>query len=363
MGMGEEGKQRRTQLGGSLPVPNVQSLAASCTSPSTVPDRYLRPDLDGHVVVHGDAEQLPVIDLAVLLGEGRPSSRDEAAKLRSACEDWGFFQLVNHGVGEEAVESMKAAMEGFFSQPLEEKMGSSEQRAGSIEGYGQAFVVSDEQKLDWGDMLFFYAQPPDLKNTRLWPSHPPTFRSALEKYSMEVKKVALSLLRQLGGELGLEAEELTGLFQEGVQGVRMNYYPHHTGRLLGISPHSDAVGLTLLLQVNPVQGLQIRRAGRWIPVCPMPGALVVNVGDVLQILSNGQYKSIEHRVIINAEKERLSIAAFHSPNLDCLIGPLPELVKEGEQRYNTLRSEDYARLVISSKLDGKNLLDSMKVRA
>ncbi|MQL74218.1 hypothetical protein Taro_006568 [Colocasia esculenta] len=360
-GMEAQGR-KRTQLGGSLPVPNVQSLAASCHSASSVPRRYIRPELDAAADV---SDQLPVIDMGVLLGDqDTPSARDEAAKLRSACEEWGFFHLVNHGVPEEVIEQMKAAMEGFFSQSLEDKLASSAQAPDSLEGYGQAFVVSEEQKLDWGDMLFLFTQPPNMRNTNLWPTHPPAFRAALERYSSEVKKMSLALLMQMGRGLGLPAERVAELFEDCVQSLRMNYYPpcrHHADELLGISSHSDATGLTVLLQVSPVPGLQVRRSARWVPVSPLPGGLVVNVGDVLEILSNGRYKSIEHRATINAEKERLSVAAFHSPRADCLIGPLPELVKEGQERYKTLSSEDYVRLVVSAKLDGKCLLDSMKV--
>lgn len=80
-----------------------------------------------------------------------------------------------------------------------------------------------------------------------------------------------------------------------------------------------------------------------------------------QILSNGEYKSIEHRAIVNPEKERLSIAAFHSPNVKIMIGPLTDLVKKSKANYKTTSHEDYLRLVATNKLDGKSLLDHMKL--
>lgn len=82
----------------------------------------------------------------------------------------------------------------------------------------------------------------------------------------------------------------------------------------------------------------------------------------LQIMSNGQYKSIEHRAVVNTERERLSIAAFHSPNIRTMIGPLPDLVKEDAAKYKTINNEEYIRLVVTSKLDSKNLLDHMKLK-
>ena len=81
----------------------------------------------------------------------------------------------------------------------------------------------------------------------------------------------------------------------------------------------------------------------------------------MQIMSNGEYKSIEHRAVVNADKERLSIAAFHSPNVSTKIGPLPDLVKTNEARYRTMTHEAFVRLTISSKLDGKGPLYQLKL--
>lgn len=80
----------------------------------------------------------------------------------------------------------------------------------------------------------------------------------------------------------------------------------------------------------------------------------------MQIISNGEYKSIEHRAVVNPEKQRLSIAAFHSPSMKTMIGPLPELTKENEANYKTIDHQDFVRLVITRKLDGKSILDHMK---
>lgn len=78
-------------------------------------------------------------------------------------------------------------------------------------------------------------------------------------------------------------------------------------------------------------------------------------------MSNGEYKSIEHRAVVNPKKERLSIAAFHSPNIRAIIGPLPDIVKENAANYKTISNEEYIKLVVTSKLDGKSLLDHMRL--
>ncbi|XP_047060715.1 S-norcoclaurine synthase 1-like [Lolium rigidum] len=354
-------------LGGSLPVPNVQDLAArpqDLTATPTLLHRYLLPqpntvDLQLDGPAH-EQEHVPVIDLGRLLQDDRA---EEAARMRLACENWGFFQIVNHGIPEETMEEMKRNVMGFFALPLEEKA-SLAQEPGGIEGYGQAFVVSEEQKLDWADMFFLLTQPPSYRDLHLWPSNPSTFKNCLESYSAAVQRVASELLRAMAENLGArDHSDMTRL--AATQGMRMNYYPPcpeaHVDRMLGLSPHSDAVGLTLLLQVSSVPGLQIRRNGGWVPVMPLPGALVANVGDVVEVLTNGKYKSVEHRAVVNAREERMSIAAFHSGKFGTTYGPLEEVVGDEEVRYRSISVEDYVKLVLSSKLEGKNIMDAMKI--
>ncbi|KAF0917926.1 hypothetical protein E2562_021642 [Oryza meyeriana var. granulata] len=355
--------EKPRNLGGSLPVPNVQDLAARARPADLTPTvlrRYLRPHPATHDAVHDDG--LPVVDFGRLLDPGL-AGQEEAAKLSHACEDWGFFQVVNHGIAEETVEEMKRDVMGFFHLPLAEKTPFAQQ-PGWIEGYGQAFVNSEEQTLDWADLYFLATQPPSYRDLRFWPPEPSTFRRSMDRYSAETQRVATELLRAMARNLGLrDAGKMTRI--AAAQHMRMNYYPpcpaKERDRVLGVSPHSDAVGLTLLLQVSPVQGLQIRRHGAWIPVDPIPGALVANVGDVIEVLTNGRYKSIEHRAVVDARQERVSVAAFHSATFGSTYGPLEEMVGGGEASYRTISVEDYLRLVVSSKLEGKNIMDAMKI--
>ncbi|VAH83039.1 unnamed protein product [Triticum turgidum subsp. durum] len=325
----EETKPRN--LGGSLPVPNVQDLAARADDLTLTPTllrRYVRPqpntaDLRHDAPAGEEQEHVPIIDLGRLLGpNGLAGGRgEEAARLRSACEDWGFFQLVNHGIPEETLEEMKRNVMGFFALPLAEKAALAQQ-PGEIEG------------------------------------------NCLENYSEEVQRVAGELLGAMAEILGVrDHSDMTRLAAS--QSVRMNYYPPcpeaHVDSVLGLSPHSDAVGLTLLLQVSKVPGLQIRRKGGWVPVTPLPGALVVNVGDVIEVLTNGKYKSVEHRAVVNAREERMSIATFHTGKFGTMYGPLEEVVGDEKPRYRSVSVEEYVKLVFSSKLNGKNIMDAMKI--
>ncbi|CAM0943421.1 unnamed protein product [Alopecurus aequalis] len=341
----EDAKPRN--LGGSLPVPNVQDLAAwpdDLALTPTLLHRYMRPESNTanlllDATAEDEQEHVPVVDLGRLLDPD--CLAEEAARLRSACEDCGFFQVVNHGIPEETVEEMKRNIAAFFALPLAEKAAFA-QEPGGIEG----------------------GTPPSYRDLHLWPSRPSTFKNCLESYSVEVQRVAGELLRAMAANLGVrDSSDMTRLAAQ--QTMRMNYYPPcaeaHVDRLLGLSPHSDAVGLTLLLQVGSVPGLQIRRNGGWVPVMPLPGALVANVGDVVEVLTNGRYKSVEHRAVVNAREERMSVAAFHSGMFGTTYGPLEEVVGDEEMRYRRVSVEEYVKLVLSSKLDGKNIMDAMKI--
>ncbi|KAJ9178562.1 hypothetical protein P3X46_010438 [Hevea brasiliensis] len=346
-------------VGGSLPVENVQALASKKLK--DIPHRYIRPDLEFDEVSMDESLQIPVIDMSKLV-RNQSGHGDELGELHRACENWGFFQLINHGVPAEVIENMKMEIKEFFKLPLEEKM-SCAQLPNDIQGYGQAFVVSEEQKLDWGDMLFLLSKPASIRNMRFWPTTPTSFRATFDKYSSEVQRVAVCLLRLMGRNLGIDPEKLRSIFEDGTQAIRMNYYPPcvEANKVMGLNTHSDSTGLTLLIQANEVQGLQIKKNGKWVPITPIPGAFIVNIGDIIEIMSNGKYKSIEHRAAVNPENERLSIAAFNGPNLKSIIAPLEDLVKEGTPNYKSLTHEEFVKRVVSSKLDGKSLVGHMKL--
>lgn len=108
----------------------------------------------------------------------------------------------------------------------------------------------------------------------------------MDTYSAALVRVAISLLRSMSVSLGLEPEFLLNVFGEILlQSMRINYYPPYpeASKVVGLSPHSDATGLTILLQANEVPGLQIRKDGKWFTVEPLPGAFLVNVGDLVEV--------------------------------------------------------------------------------
>ncbi|XP_011085300.1 protein SRG1-like [Sesamum indicum] len=351
-----------TKLGSSLPVPIVQELAKE--ESATVPPRYVRPDQHQQMTLsslNSSFPQIPVIDMQKFSDIHTMDS--ELHALHDACQEWGFFQLMWGGVDSAVVEKMKSEIQEFFNLPIEEKK-KFRQKEGDVEGYGQAFVVSEEQKLDWADMFYIVTSPTYLRKPHLIPQLPPTFRDAIEVYASELKILAMKILKLMAKALDMKAEEMETLFAQGMQGLRMNYYPPcpQPELVTGLYPHSDAVGLTILLQVNEMEGLQIKKDGVWIPVCPLPNAFVINVGDVLEIVTNGAYRSIEHRATVNSKKERLSIATFLSPNLDGQLGPASSLVTpQTPANFKTIGVTEYFKGLFSRKLAGKSYLDLMRI--
>ncbi|KEH17522.1 putative thebaine 6-O-demethylase [Medicago truncatula] len=251
-----------------------------------------------------------------------------------------------------------------MSRPVEEKK-KLWQTPEDIEGFGQLFVVSENQKLEWADLFFTTTLPSYARNPRLFPNIPQPFRDNLETYCLELKKVCITIITHMTKALKVEPKEMLEFFDDLTQATRMNYYPPcpQPENVIGLNPHSDADCLTILLQANDIEGLQIRKDGQWISVKPLAGAFVVNIGDMLEILTNGIYRSIEHRATVNSEKARISIAAFHRPQMSKVIGPTQKLVTpERPALFKTITVEDYYKAFFSRKLQGKSCIDLMRIQ-
>ncbi|XP_021825497.1 protein SRG1-like isoform X2 [Prunus avium] len=331
--------------------PNVQELVRS--DPSQIPENFLviRNEEKGKSNNTADtchlSSEIPIVDLS-LLSRGH---KEELNKLDQACKEWGFFQ------------EMKDATAKFFELPLEEK-NKIRMLSDDFQGYGQAYAASQGQTLDWSDALFLNVYPSHHRKLKFWPTSPEGFTDAIGAYSSGVKRVGDELLRSLSLTLGMEKDALLKLHQEVVQVLRVNYYPtcHMPDNVLGLSPHSDTGTITILMQEDNVTGLQIRKGGEWVPVKPIPNALVVNVGDVIEILSNGKYKSIEHRAVTTETKARISYASFLLPHLDVEVEPFDHIVEAlGSRRYKKVKYGDYLGSSFKGKLKGKEHIETAKI--
>ncbi|KAL3522613.1 hypothetical protein ACH5RR_015447 [Cinchona calisaya] len=349
-------------FGKSIIVPSVQELSKERIS--KIPPRYVHHDQESPIVSHENLlPTVPVIDIQALLSENSMDS--ELEKLHLACKEWGFFQVVNHGVSASLLQCLRKEILDFFKLPFKEKT-KLWQEPDNHEGFGQLFVVSEEQKLDWSDMFYITTLPTKLRKMELFEKLRPTLRATIEAYSREVKNLAMILLRQMGKVLRIDDEEMKELFSDGVQSMRMNYYPPcpEPEMAIGFNAHSDADALTILFQLNETEGLQIRKDGKWVPVMPLQDAFVVNVGDIMEILSNGVYRSIEHRAAVNSDKERLSIATFYSSNLESQLAPARSLIgPHNPAVFCSVPIEKFFKEFFAAKLNGKAHLDFMKIQA
>lgn len=344
----------------NLKVPNVQELAATLDKTSEIPQRYIWPEAIANPVQSNiSIDDLPIVDLGRLLDPAL--CQEESAKLEHACQEWGIFLVVNHGISKELLSKIKDDITEFFKLPLKEKEIFA-QIPNNFQGYGQAFVASEKQKLVWADMLYLVSRPPTSRDMRFWPSKPPTFRESLDKFSCASKEIAISLLTLMSGILGVDPEAVLDKFKDEPQALKANYYPpcSEADKVLGVKSHTDTQAITVLLQVSDVQGLQVNKDGRWSSVHVPADDLVVFIGDALEILSNGKFKAMEHRVAVHNTKERISIAAFLSPTDTAIIGPLPELVRGSSEKYKSVSYADYRQAYIAARQAERSSLESMK---
>ncbi|CAI0425358.1 unnamed protein product [Linum tenue] len=345
------------------PVVRVQSLSESGIR--KIPDRYVkppshRPSLNHNAVV----SNIPVIDLAEAFSHDAAVRSETMRRLSSACKDWGFFQVVNHGVDVELMRNIREIWREFFDLPLDSKQQYANDPV-SYEGYGSRLGVEKGATLDWSDYFFLHYLPAKLRNPGKWPQFPETCRDLVGEYGKEVSKLGGKLMKIFSSNLGLQEDGLQDAFggEEFGGCLRVNFYPKcpQPDLTLGLSSHSDPGGMTILLPDENVAGLQVRKAGNWVTVKPVPSAFIINIGDQIQVLSNAIYKSVEHRVIVNSAKDRVSLAFFYNPRGDLLIGPSKELVKPDQPAlYPSMTFNEYRLFIRTKGPCGKAQVESIK---
>ncbi|THG11630.1 probable 2-oxoglutarate-dependent dioxygenase At5g05600 [Camellia sinensis] len=348
------------------PIIRVQSLSDSGLT--FIPDQYVKPLADRPSLTEPPpppAEiNIPVIDLSQLFSPDRSIRSATARVISRACSEWGFFQVVNHGVSHELMKRIREVWREFFELPSEEKQAYANSPA-TYEGYGSRLGVEKGMKLDWSDYFFLHYLPESLRDQNKWPSLPLSCRELVAEYGNELVKLCGKLMKVFSVNLGLEEDYLGKAFggEEVAACMRVNFYPKcpQPDLTLGLSSHSDPGGMTLLHSDDHVAGLQVRRGDDWVTVKPVPNAFIVNIGDQIQILSNATYKSVEHRVIVNSAKERLSLAFFYNPNGNILIEPASELVTEDSPALYPAMTFNKYRLFIRTKGPrGKSQVEALK---
>ncbi|XP_022776969.1 feruloyl CoA ortho-hydroxylase 1-like [Durio zibethinus] len=332
---------------------------------SKVPQAYIQPPAEQIDKKNASKCEVPPIDLSRLDG---PDHDEVAKEIVRAAKTLGFFQVVNHGVPVDLLESLKDAAHNFFGLPAERKaVYLTEVSPTPLVKYGTSFVPAKEKALEWKDYIsMVYTN--DAEVLQHWPIECREVALEYLKTSLDmVKKLLEVLMENLG--VKLDDSKIDALI--GRKTVNMNYYPTcpNPELTVGVGRHSDMGTLTVLLQ-DGIGGLYVKvpddadidKKGEWVEIPPVPGALVINVGDMLQILSNGKYKSAEHRVRTTSTKSRVSIPIFTIPKPTEKIGPLPQVVqKDGIARYREFVLADYMNNFFGNPHDGKKSLDFARI--
>ncbi|KAK6248476.1 hypothetical protein QUC31_020041 [Theobroma cacao] len=286
-------------------------------------------------------EPLPIIDLA------KP---DVSKLVRHACEEWGAFQITNHGIPICLLNEIEYQTRRLFSLPAESKLLAVRSPEG-FTGYGLARISPFFSKLMWSEGFSIIGSPVEHAS-QLWPEDHAKFCEVMEQFQEEMKALSEKMVAIMLSSLGLTHEEDVKWFEPMKEGcdqstcvLQLNSYPvcPDPGRAMGLAPHTDSSVLTLLYQGN-ISGLQVQRddAAGWMPVEPVEGALVVNVGDLMHIVSNGRFKSVLHRALVNNEHHRVSTAYFYGPPRDAKVSPLRKLIdRDHPPLYRPVTWKDY----------------------
>ncbi|XP_062109298.1 1-aminocyclopropane-1-carboxylate oxidase homolog 1-like [Humulus lupulus] len=306
---------------------------------------------------------IPVIDLK---GANTEDHRREAIakKIGEALEKWGFFQIINHGITEIVMEEMINGVRRFHEQDTEEKKKLYTRELTKPFVYNSNFDLysTGTTSTNWRDTFVCRMAPnsPD-------PQHlPPVCRDILVEYSKQIMKVGILVMELLSEALGLQSNHLNQIGCSEGLAVLGHYYPPCPQPELtwGTPRHAVNDFFTLLLQ-DHTGGLQVLSHDNWIDVPPYPGALVVNIGDLLQLVSNDRFRSVEHRSFVNNKGARVSVASFfstHTLPTSKLFGPIKELLSENNPpKYRATTVKEYVSHYHAKGLDGTSALDHFRI--
>ncbi|KAL5539444.1 hypothetical protein UlMin_044984 [Ulmus minor] len=274
---------------------------------------------------------IPVINFGLISSsELSIKQEDELQKLKSALHSWGCFQAIGHGISTTLLDNIRQVGKQFFEQPMEAKKKFSK-GVQKVQGYGADVPPEEGTPLNWSDRLLLFVYPEHTKNPNIWPQ---SFRKVLEEYSVNIKKLTEEISKAMAKSLNLEENSFLNQFgEESTLKVRFNYYSRcqRPDLVLGLRPHADGTGYTIILQ-DEVEGLQTLKDEQWFTIPTISDALLVLMGDQMEIMSNGIFKSPVHRVVTNSETDRLSVAMFYSPDPNKEIGPEERLINEETPR-------------------------------
>jgi isopenicillin N synthase-like dioxygenase len=308
--------------------------------------------------------QVPIINISTLVGEASnyEDCRPVAEQIRSACRDWGFFYVTGHGVDDALQERLEWLSRQFFVQSPEAKLEIRMALGGRAwRGY---FPVGDELtsgQPDQKEGIYFGAELPEdhpqvkagtpLHGRNLFPANIPLFRQTVLTYMAEMTRLGHALMAGIALSLGLEESYFANRYTaDPLTLFRIfNYPPLANGQpdqqtAWSVGEHTD-YGILTILKQDDSGGLQVKSRSGWVDAPPIAGSFVCNIGDMLDRMTGGLYRSTPHRVRNLSSRNRLSFPFFFDPNFNAEVKPIqPKLPAsdDRQERWDKLNIHEFS---------------------
>lgn len=308
--------------------------------------------------------QVPIIDVSPLWKESG-STQKVAQDLRKACTEYGFFYICNHGISEQLQEDLAVLSHEFFQLAVAEKMQIKMALGGKA--WRGFFPVKGELtsgKPDLKEGIYFGSELEEtdervkagwpMHGKNLFPAQIPAFRKVVLQYMAAITELGHQLMRGISLSLGLDKDYFNGHFTyDPLTLFRIFHYPSSDKKpddanLWGVGEHTDYGVLTILKQ-DSVGGLQIKSKGEWLEAPYIPNTFVCNIGDMLERMTRGYYRSTPHRVKNRTTKSRLSFPFFFDPNFEAEMHGIPlnhlnlsEIEQTANERWDGANVHDFS---------------------
>ncbi len=284
-----------------------------------------------------DFSEIPVIDVAPLIDENAVESTLDSVvgEIKKACTDVGFFYVRNHDIEQNLIDSVVNEGKRFFCQSVDKKLeiAIDPRIRGYLPLYYRSYEGEDRAGTSHQEGFWIGHETPadrerPLDGPNQWPDGCGSLQQVMNRYFVESERLSRALQKGFSLALGLEQNFFHGYFDNPTSRLKINHYPAQeddiTETNLGVVPHSDSGGYTILWQ-DQKGGLEIQsKSGEWVSAPPVEGTFVINIGNIMQYWSNGLFSSTPHRVVNRSGRDRYSIPLFVNPNYESVIRSVVE---------------------------------------
>nr|GMC65254.1 gibberellin 3-beta-dioxygenase 3-like [Ipomoea batatas] len=257
--------------------------------------------------------------------------------------------VTNHGIPMELLAQIEHQARRFFDLTREEKL-LTLRSPDSLYGYGITHISPNFNALMWMEAFTIPGSPLELAR-RVWPQDYTTFCTVTEDYQQQMRGLAEKITCLILKSLGISREDVEWFEPKSMEAfLHFNSYPNcpDPARALGMVPHTDATLITLLYQSDTNRALQVYGPNlKWVAVEPISTAIIVNIGDLLHIYSNGQCKNVLHRAIVSEAHHRISVGYFFGPKSVANLSSPLKLIKGGDfPMYRPITWKEYRKIKV-----------------